>query len=280
VVHSEHGIGRYEGLETLNVGGFSHDCLKIIYEGGDKLFVPVENIEVLSRYGASDSQASLDKLGGVAWQNRKARIKKRLKDVADYLLNIAAARKIHQADVLYRPEGLYDEFTARFPYPETDDQLAAIEDVFADLSSGKPMDRLVCGDVGFGKTEVAMRAAFAAASSGKQVAVIVPTTLLARQHYQSFLERFKNTGIKVAQLSRLVKPKETTLIKEQLQKGEVHILIGTHALLAKSVAFQDLGLLIVDEEQHFGVSQKERLKNLKTDVHVLTLTATPIPRTL
>lgn len=280
VVHLEHGIGRYEGLETLDVGGFSHDCLKIIYEGGDKLFVPVENIEVLSRYGAADSQASLDKLGGVAWQNRKARIKKRLKDVADYLLNIAAARKVHQADILYRPEGVYDEFTARFPYPETDDQLAAIEDVFEDLSAGKPMDRLICGDVGFGKTEVAMRAAFVAASSGKQVALIVPTTLLARQHYKSFLERFKDTGINVAQLSRLVKPKEALLIKERVQKGEVHILIGTHALLAKSVEFQDLGLLIVDEEQHFGVSQKERLKNIKTDVHVLTLTATPIPRTL
>lgn len=280
VVHIEHGIGRYEGLETLDVGGFPHDCLKIIYDGGDKLFVPVENIEVLSRYGAADSQASLDKLGGVAWQSRKARIKKRLKDVADYLLNIAAARKIHHGDILYRPEGIYDEFTARFPYPETDDQLAAIDDVLEDLSAGKPMDRLICGDVGFGKTEVAMRAAFVAASSGKQVALIVPTTLLARQHYQSFGVRFKDTGINVAQLSRLVKPREAALIKERVQKGDVHILIGTHALLAKSVEFQDLGLLIVDEEQHFGVSQKERLKSLKSDVHVLTLTATPIPRTL
>lgn len=280
VVHIEHGIGRYEGLEALDVGGCPHDCLKIIYEGGDKLFVPVENIEVLSRYGAAETQASLDKLGGIAWQARKARIKKRLKDVADYLLKIAAARKLHQAETFHRSEGLYEEFTARFPYPETDDQLTALENVFDDLAAGKPMDRLICGDVGFGKTEVAIRAAFVVASSGKQVALIVPTTLLARQHYQSFTARFKDTGIKVAQLSRLVKPKEAALVKEQIEKGNIHILIGTHALLAKSVNFQDLGLLIVDEEQHFGVSQKEKLKNIKSDVHVLTLTATPIPRTL
>jgi transcription-repair coupling factor (superfamily II helicase) len=280
VVHLEHGIGRYDGLETLAVGGCPHDCLKITYEGGDKLFVPVENIEVLSRYGAADTQASLDKLGGIAWQTRKARIKKRLKDVAEYLLKTAAARKLHHGEVLGKPEGSYDEFVARFPYPETDDQLAAIEDVCADLTSGKPMDRLICGDVGFGKTEVAMRAAYVAASSGKQVALIVPTTLLARQHYHSFATRFKETGINVAQLSRMVKPREAALVKERVKKGDIHILIGTHALLAKSVEFQDLGLLIVDEEQHFGVGQKERLKTLKTDVHVLTLTATPIPRTL
>ncbi len=280
VVHVEHGIGRYEGLKTLNVGGFPHDCLEIHYDGSDKLFVPVENIEVLTRFGAGESLAHLDKMGGAAWQARKARVKKRLKEVADYLLKIAASRKLHHADILQKPEGSYEEFAARFPYPETDDQLTAIADVFEDLATGKPMDRLICGDVGFGKTEVALRAAFVAASSGKQVAVIVPTTLLARQHYQSFVARFKDTGIKVAQLSRLVKPKEATLVKEQLKKGEVQIIVGTHALLAKSVEFQDLGLLIVDEEQHFGVGQKERLKNLKADVHVLTLTATPIPRTL
>ncbi|MBS0272325.1 MAG: transcription-repair coupling factor [Proteobacteria bacterium] len=280
VVHVEHGVGRYDGLKTLDVGGFPHDCLEVVYDGGDKLYVPVENIEVLSRYGAPDTLASLDKLGGVAWQARKARVKKRLKEVADYLLKIAASRMLHHADILEKPEGFYEEFAARFPYPETDDQLSAIEDVFEDLATGKPMDRLICGDVGFGKTEVALRAAFVAASSGKQVAIIVPTTLLARQHYQSFLSRFKDTGIKVAQLSRLIKPKEATLIKEKLEKGEIQIIIGTHALLAKSVAFHNLGLLIVDEEQHFGVAQKERLKNIKADVHVLTLTATPIPRTL
>lgn len=280
VVHVEYGIGRYEGLKTLNVGGFPHDCLEIVYEGNDKLFLPVENLEVLSRYGAADANASLDRMGGAAWQSRKARVKKRLKEVADYLLKIAAARKLHQAEVLQRPDGFYEEFAARFPYPETDDQLSAIEDVFEDLGTGKPMDRLICGDVGFGKTEVALRAAFVAASSGKQVAVIVPTTLLARQHYQSFVARFQDTGFKVAQLSRLVKSREATRIKEHLKKGEIQILIGTHALLGKSVEFHDLGLLIVDEEQHFGVGQKEKLKNLKADVHVLTLTATPIPRTL
>jgi len=280
VVHVEHGVGRYEGLKTLQIERVSHDFLEVVYDGGDKLYVPVENIEVLSRYGAADALATLDKLGGVAWQARKARVKKRLKEIADYLLKIAAARKLHSAEILVKPEGFYEEFAARFPYPETDDQLTAIADVFDDLAEGKPMDRLICGDVGFGKTEVAMRAAFVAASSGKQVAVIVPTTLLARQHYQSFVARFKDTGLKVAQLSRLVKAREATLIKEQIKNGEINIIIGTHALLAKSIEFSDIGLLIVDEEQHFGVAQKERLKNIKSDIHVLTLTATPIPRTL
>ena len=280
VVHVEHGIGKYEGLKTLQISSVPHDFLDVIYDGGDKLYVPVENIEVLSRYGAADALATLDKLGGVAWQARKARVKKRLKEIADYLLKIAAARKLHSAEVLHKPDGSYEEFAARFPYPETDDQLTAIADVFDDLAEGKPMDRLICGDVGFGKTEVAMRAAFVAASSGKQVAVIVPTTLLARQHYQSFMARFMDTGLRVGQLSRLVKPREAALVKEQIKNGEINIIIGTHALLAKSIEFCDLGLLIVDEEQHFGVAQKERLKNIKADIHVLTLTATPIPRTL
>jgi transcription-repair coupling factor (superfamily II helicase) len=280
VVHQEHGIGRYEGLKTLTINNASHDCLEVHYDGDTKLYVPVESIDFLSRYGAADTLASLDKLGGVAWQSRKARVKKRLKEVADYLLKIAATRQLHHADVFQRPSGLYDEFAARFPYPETEDQLSAIEDVCQDLTTGRPMDRLICGDVGFGKTEVAMRAAFIAAAAGKQVAVVVPTTLLARQHYQSFITRFKDTGIQVAQLSRLIKPREASLLKERLKKGEIQILIGTHALLSGSVEFFDLGLLIVDEEQHFGVAQKEKLKNLKENIHVLTLTATPIPRTL
>lgn len=280
VVHSEHGIGRYMGLKTLNVGGFPHDCLEVMYEGGDKLFVPVENLEVLSRYGGSDALASLDRLGGVAWQARKARVKKRLKEVADYLLKIAAARHLQQAERFYKTDGLFEEFVARFPYPETEDQLKAIEDVLNDFLTGRPMDRLICGDVGFGKTEVALRAAFIAASSGKQVAIVVPTTLLARQHFQTFATRFKDTGFHVAQLSRLVKPKNAKIIREQLKTGEIQIIIGTHALLSKTIGFHDLGLLIIDEEQHFGVSQKERLKSFKANVHVLTLTATPIPRTL
>lgn len=280
VVHVAHGIGRYAGLETLQVDGIRNDCLVIVYDGDSKLYVPVENIEVLSRYGAKDSFVQLDRLGGIAWQARKSKVKERIKKIAAHLMKVAAERALHRGDVMTKPEGLYDEFTARFPYPETDDQLRAIEETLTDLSSGKVMDRLVCGDVGFGKTEVAMRAAFVAAVSGKQVAVVVPTTLLARQHYQSFQKRFEGTGLKIAQLSRLVKASEAQKIKDRIRKGEIDIVIGTHGIFSKSLSFGNLGLLIVDEEQHFGVAQKERLKELQSDVHVLTLTATPIPRTL
>ncbi|MBB6254333.1 transcription-repair coupling factor [Nitrospirillum iridis] len=280
VVHVDHGIGRYDGLETLTVTGAPHDCLRIIYDGGDKLYVPVENIEVLSRFGSEESGAQLDKLGGVGWQSRKARVKKRLKDMADALLRIAAERALRKAPPVEVPEGVYDEFAARFPYAETDDQQRAIEDVLEDLNSGQPMDRLVCGDVGFGKTEVALRAAFVAAMSGLQVAVVVPTTLLARQHSRTFEKRFAGLPVRLGQLSRLVTAKEANQTKAGLADGTIDIVVGTHALLAKSIQFKRLGLVIVDEEQHFGVKQKERLKELRTDVHVLTLTATPIPRTL
>ena len=280
VVHNDHGIGRYDGLATLEVSGAPHDCLRIIYLGDDKLFVPVENIEVLTRFGSEDAGVQLDKLGGAGWQGRKARVKKRLKDMAEALLKIAAERELKRADPLAPPEGIYQEFAARFPYPETDDQLKAIEDVFTDLGSGKPMDRLVCGDVGFGKTEVALRAAFLVAMTGQQVAVVVPTTLLARQHFKTFTNRFAGLPVRIQQLSRMVTGKEQTKIKQELADGTVDIVVGTHALLSKTLAFKRLGLVIVDEEQHFGVKQKERLKELRTDVHVLTLTATPIPRTL
>ena len=280
VVHREHGVGRYEGLVTLEIQFARHDCLRLTYEGGDKLFVPVENIDVLSRYGAAEEGAALDRLGGVAWQSRKAKLKQRIADMADRLINIAAERAIRRGETMNPPEGAYDEFCARFPYAETDDQLQAISDVVEDLASGKPMDRLVCGDVGFGKTEVALRAAFVAAMSGKQVAVIGPTTLLARQHHRTFVERFQGFPVRIGRLSRLVNAKEAKETKAALKEGEAEIVIGTHALLAKSIEFKDLGLLIVDEEQHFGVSHKERLKELRADVHVLTLTATPIPRTL
>ncbi len=280
VVHREHGVGRYEGLATLEIQNARHDCLRLTYDGGDKLFVPVENIDVLSRYGAGEEGAALDRLGGVAWQSRKARLKQRIADMADRLIKIAAERAVRQGEQMSPPEGLYDEFCARFPYVETDDQLQAIADVLEDLSSGKPMDRLVCGDVGFGKTEVALRAAFVAALSGKQVVVIAPTTLLARQHHRTFLERFQGLPLRIGRLSRLVPAREAKATKTALKEGTVDIVIGTHALLAKAVEFKDLGLLIVDEEQHFGVSHKERLKELRADVHVLTLTATPIPRTL
>jgi len=280
VVHREHGVGRYEGLVTLEIQNARHDCLRLTYEGGDKLFVPVENIDVLSRYGAAEEGAALDRLGGVAWQSRKAKLKQRIADMADRLIKIAAERAVRRGETLSPPEGLYEEFCARFPYAETDDQLQAISDVVEDLSSGKPMDRLICGDVGFGKTEVALRAAFVAALSGKQVAVIGPTTLLARQHHRTFVERFQGMPVRIGRLSRLVGAKEAKATKEAMKEGNLDIVCGTHALLAKSVEFKDLGLLIVDEEQHFGVAHKERLKELRADVHVLTLTATPIPRTL
>jgi transcription-repair coupling factor (superfamily II helicase) len=280
VVHQDYGIGRYDGLETLSVGTAPHDCLRLIYDGLEKLFLPVENIELLSRFGSETQGVALDKLGGAGWQSRKARMKQRIRDMAGELIRIAAERRVRDAVSVAPPEGAWDEFCARFPFAETDDQLRAISDVLEDLAAGKPMDRLVCGDVGFGKTEVALRAAFAVAMSGAQVAVVVPTTLLARQHFRTFTKRFEGLPVKVGQLSRMVTAKDAAEVKRGLKEGEVSIVIGTHALLAKGIEFADLGLLIVDEEQHFGVSHKEKLKALKADVHVLTLTATPIPRTL
>ena len=280
VVHIEHGIGRYDGLETLSVANAPHDCLRLIYAGDTKLYVPVENVEVLSRYGSGDMPANLDRLGGAAWQARKSKMKSRLRDIANELIKIAAQRALRPAVKIDIPHSLYQEFASRFPYTETDDQTYAITDTLNDLKSGNAMDRLVCGDVGFGKTEVALRAAFAAVMSGSQVAVVVPTTLLSRQHFKTFVDRFAGVPVRVEQLSRLVTGKDADKVREGLANGAVDIVIGTHALLSKSIAFKKLELLIVDEEQHFGVTHKERLKNLKTDVHVLTLTATPIPRTL
>jgi transcription-repair coupling factor (superfamily II helicase) len=280
VVHQDYGIGRYDGLMTLDVGNAPHDCLRLIYEGNEKLFLPVENIELLSRFGSETQGVALDKLGGAGWQTRKARMKQRIRDMAGSLIRIAAERRVRDAMTISPPEGAWDEFCARFAFVETEDQTRAISDVLEDLSSGKPMDRLICGDVGFGKTEVALRAAFAVAMSGSQVAIVVPTTLLARQHHRVFARRFEGLPVKVAQLSRMVTAKEAAEVKRGLQTGDVNIVVGTHALLAKGIEFSDLGLLIVDEEQHFGVSHKEKLKALKADVHVLTLTATPIPRTL
>jgi transcription-repair coupling factor (superfamily II helicase) len=278
VTHIEHGVGRYLGLKAIDALGAPHDCLELQYDGG-KLFLPVENIELLTRYG-SDEGAQLDRLGGAGWQKRKAEMKERVRAIAAELIKIAAARQLKSLPPVEPPAGLYDEFAARFPYQETEDQEKAINEVVGDLAAGRPMDRLVCGDVGFGKTEVAMRAAFVAAMAGEQVAVVVPTTLLARQHFRGFAERFAGFPLKVRQLSRFVDPKDAKETKEALAEGTVDIVVGTHALLAESIQFKRLGLVIVDEEQHFGVVHKERLKNLKADVHVLTLTATPIPRTL
>ncbi len=280
VVHVDHGIGRFEGLQAIDVMGAPHDCLLLVYQGGDKLYLPVENIELLSRYGSDEAGAQLDKLGGSGWQARKARLKSRIREMAGELIKIAAARELKTAPVMEPQPGLYDEFCARFPFTETEDQEQAIAAVLEDLARGRPMDRLVCGDVGFGKTEVALRSAFVAAMSGAQVSVVVPTTLLARQHYKTFVARFQGLPLKIRQMSRLVSSKDLAEAKAGLASGDVDIVVGTHALLGKAVKFHNLGLMIVDEEQHFGVGHKERLKQMRAEVHVLTLTATPIPRTL
>ncbi len=278
VVHVEHGVGRYTGLETITALGAPHECIALDYAEGARLYLPVENIELLSRYG--HEEGLLDRLGGGAWQAKKARLKERIREIADRLIRIAAERQLRHAPILEAPHQAWEAFAARFPYQETDDQLSAIEDVLHDLEAGVPMDRLIVGDVGFGKTEVAMRAAFVAAMSGVQVAVIAPTTLLARQHYNSFAERFRGFPINVRPLSRFVSAKNAAATRAGLADGSVDICVGTHALLAKGVTFKSLGLMIIDEEQHFGVTHKERLKEMRTDIHVLTLTATPIPRTL
>jgi transcription-repair coupling factor (superfamily II helicase) len=280
VVHTEHGIGRYEGLTQIPVSQAPHDCVALSYAGGDKLYVPVENIDVLSRYGSDSDGVALDRLGGEAWQRRKAKMRERIREIAGELIATAALRALRAGDVAEPDSQHYAEFVNRFPYQETDDQERAITEVIEDLAAGKPMDRLVVGDVGFGKTEVALRAAFIAAMAGMQVALICPTTLLARQHFQNFVERFQGFPLNIGRLSRLVGSVEAKATREGLEDGTIDIVIGTHALLSKGIAFKRLGLVIVDEEQRFGVVHKEKLKALKADVHVLTLTATPIPRTL
>ena len=280
VVHVEHGIGKYMGLEPVPVGKSQHDCVQLEYKGGDKLFIPVENIDVLSRYGSSEDAVMLDRLGGEAWQKRRAKLKERITAIAGELMKVAAERALKKAPVFEADDASFNQFVDRFPWEETEDQEAAIADVLRDLESGKPMDRLVCGDVGFGKTEVALRAAFVAAMNGQQVAVVAPTTLLARQHYQNFKERFAGFPLNVGRLSRLVSSKEMTETREGLASGNIDVIVGTHAILSKSTEFKNLGLVIVDEEQRFGVTHKEKLKQLRSDVHMLTLTATPIPRTL
>jgi len=279
VVHAEHGIGRFHGLVTLEVAGAPHDCLEIEYAGGDRLYVPVENLDLVTRYGRGE-EVPLDRLGGAAWQQRRAKVKKRIREMAGELVRIAAERRLREAPRFSLPYGLYEEFAARCPFEETEDQARAIEQVLEDLASGRPMDRLVVGDVGFGKTEVAIRAAFVVAMSGAQVAVLCPTTLLASQHARVFRERFSGLPLRIAELSRFTTAREAMRIRAGLAEGTIDIVIGTHALLAEGVRFRNLGLLVIDEEQHFGVAHKERLKKLRAEVHVLTMTATPIPRTL
>ncbi len=279
VVHEDHGVGQFIGLETVDILSAPHDCAVIIYQGDDKLFVPVENIDVLSRYGNQDTPAVLDKLGNPSWQTRRDKVRKDLLEMAKELVEIAAQRERTPATA-FPLTGIYHEVVARFPHLPTPDQASAISEVEEDLSSGRLMDRLICGDVGFGKTEIAIRAAAQVAGNGAQVAIVVPTTLLARQHFRNFIDRFEGMPLRIKQLSRFTKPAEVRQIKEDLAKGTVDIVVGTHGLLHQSVSFNNLGLLIVDEEQHFGVKQKERLKKVAKDLHILTLTATPIPRTL
>jgi transcription-repair coupling factor (superfamily II helicase) len=282
VVHKDHGIGRFERIDTIIVDEIPHDCLKIIYLNNDILYLPVENIDLITKFG--NEEATLDKLGGVNWQKRKARLKNRIKDIAAQLIKTTAQRELHTTNPVNFDHDLYLNFCNRFIYNETEDQLSAIKDIEEDLKGGKLMDRLICGDVGFGKTEVAMRAAFMAAfdmeDDQPQVAIISPTTILCRQHHMSFLERFKGLDIRINQLSRLITPGQAKKIKQDIADGKINIIVGTHALLSKEIKFKNLKLLIIDEEQHFGVSQKEHLKSLKTGVHVLSLSATPIPRTL
>ena len=278
VVHANHGLGRYDGLETVTVSSAPHECMALTYAGGDRLYVPVENIDLVSRYSQGDGK--LDRLGSTAWQHRKAKAKEHILAMAENLMNVAAARSLRTGNRMVTDQHSYESFVIRFQYEETEDQQAAIDDVLADMSTGQPMDRLICGDVGFGKTEVAMRAAFVAALDGWQVALVAPTTLLARQHYATFRDRFRGFPVKIAQLSRLTSQSKARQIRDELRKGRIEIVIGTHAVLSKQTKFSRLGLVIIDEEQSFGVKQKEWLKEVRTEVHVLSMTATPIPRTI
>lgn len=281
IVHEDHGVGRYQGLLHLETGGSVGEFLSIEYAKGDKLYVPVSQLHLVSRYsGTSAEHAPLHSLGGEAWDKAKRRAAEKVHDVAAELLEIQAKRMAQTGFGLDIERGVYERFAAGFPFEETPDQQQAIEAVLSDMAQNSPMDRVVCGDVGFGKTEVALRAAFTSAMAGKQVAVLVPTTLLAEQHFRNFSDRFADWPIRVEVLSRFKSPKEIKQALESLAAGKIDVIIGTHRLLQKDVAFDDLGLVIVDEEQRFGVRHKEALKALKANVHLLTLTATPIPRTL
>jgi transcription-repair coupling factor (superfamily II helicase) len=281
VVHEEHGVGRYLGLQNLDVGNMEQEFLTIEYARGDKLYVPVSALHLISRYtGASEETAPLHKLGSDQWEKARRKAAEKVRDVAAELLEIYARREARQGYAVPAAGDEYSQFQEQFEFEETPDQQTAIEDVIDDMESSKPMDRVVCGDVGFGKTEVSMRAAFMAAQGGKQVAVLVPTTLLAQQHYENFADRFADWPIRIESLSRFKTQKEVTKILNGLAQGSIDIVVGTHKLLSEQVKFKDLGLAIIDEEHRFGVRHKERLKSLRAEVDILTLTATPIPRTL
>ena len=281
VVHSQHGIGRYAGLLTMDLGEGKQEFLELHYEGSDKLFVPVSQLAVISRYtGANPDNAPLHRLGSGQWEKARKRAAEQVRDTAAELLNLYARRAARQGFAFPLKLNEFDAFSSTFPFEETPDQATAIKAVMTDMTSGKPMDRLVCGDVGFGKTEVALRAAFIAVAAGKQVAILVPTTLLAEQHFQNFSDRFAEWPVKIAEFSRFRSTKETTVALKGVNDGTIDIAIGTHKLIQKDVHFKNLGLVIIDEEHRFGVRQKETFKALRSEVDVLTLTATPIPRTL
>ncbi|MEK7825831.1 MAG: transcription-repair coupling factor, partial [Nitrospirota bacterium] len=281
VVHSHHGIGRFIGLKRLTVEGYASDFIIIEYAGRDKLYQPVDRLDNVQKYtGVEGNGPVMDRLGGTSWGRTKQRVKKRVKEMTEDLLKLYAAREVVEGFSFSMDSHLTREFDATFEYEETEDQLKVIEDVKRDMELAKPMDRIVCGDVGYGKTEVAIRAAFKAALDSKQVAILVPTTLLAEQHYQTFRKRFSPFPVRIEMLSRFRSKQEQKDIIKGVEAGGIDILIGTHRLIQKDVKFNDLGLLVIDEEQRFGVADKERLKHLRKNVDVLTLTATPIPRTL
>ena len=281
VVHVDHGIGRFQGLRSLGIGGDSREFLVVSFRGDDKLYVPADRLDQLQKYRSSgDSRPRLDRLGGASWEKTKKRIRRSMRSMAEDLLKLYARREVAQGHVFPEDDALAREFEAAFPYEETPDQAAAIEAVKKDMMAPRPMDRLICGDVGYGKTEVAMRAAFRAVNDSKQVAVLTPTTVLALQHYKTFQERFQGFPVSIEMISRLRDRSRQKEILENAKSGKTDVLIGTHRLLSRDVRFRDLGLIVVDEEQRFGVAQKERLKQMKTRVDVLNLSATPIPRTL
>lgn len=281
VVHEDHGVGRYRGLKSMELGGTLQEFLQLEYAGGDTLYVPVTALDLIHRYsGASAETAPLHKLGSGLWERAKRKAKERVRDVAAELLAIYAKRAAQQGFIYQPAEQEYHKFAAEFPFEETPDQLDAIEAVISDMALPRPMDRVICGDVGFGKTEVAMRAAFIAVQAGRQVAVLVPTTLLSEQHLQNFRDRFANWPVNIAALSRFRSGKESRQVVAELASGQLDIVIGTHKLLQKGIEYHNLGLVIIDEEHRFGVRQKEQFKQLRAEVDLLTLTATPIPRTL
>lgn len=280
VIHIERGLGRFIGLETIEFDDIKNDFLKIEYANNTNLLIPIENIDLITKYSEPNILVKLDSLGSSKWSERKAKIRQKIKDISNDLIRIASKRKLLKAPIISRKNGEYEEFINLCDFELTSDQTRSLQQIEDDFQKGIPMDRLLCGDVGYGKTEVAIRTAFMVASNGYQVAIIAPTTLLSNQHYKKFLERFKGTGLNVACLSRINTQKQSNEIKKSLENGNVDIVIGTHALLNKEIKYKNLGLVIVDEEQRFGVKQKEKLKDLRLNAHILSMSATPIPRTL